>query len=115
MALALVGHMQQSLPGGIEPGYVRPIALWQARAQTHIGGNIGCIRGTIEHKWHGPKVRRRYVDRWQILIRHRFDPANDLKRNIWGVLELAGNKPELRREIDGYMRGRDEDSNAMED
>lgn len=115
MALALVGKMEQSLPGGIQPGYVRPIAQWEQRAEAHIAGNIGCIRGTIEHFWHGPKTRRRYVDRWQILIRNRFDPATDLKRNVWGVLELAGNKPALRRDIDAYMRGRDEDSNAMED
>ncbi len=115
MALALAGKMEQSLPGGIEPGYVRPIAQWQARATAHIGGNIGCIPGTIEHSWHGAKTRRRYVDRWQVLIRHRFDPFTDLKRNVWGVLELAGNKPGLRRDIDAYMRGRDEDGNTMED
>ena len=115
MALALAGKMEQSLPGGIEPGYVRPIALWQARATAHIAGNIGCIPGTIEHSWHGAKTRRRYVDRWQVLVRHRFDPFTDLKRNIWGVFELAGNKPGLRRDIDAYMRGRDEDGNTMED
>jgi hypothetical protein len=55
------------------------------------------------------------VDRWQVLVRHRFDPFTDLKRNIWGVFELAGNKPGLRRDIDAYMRGRDEDGNTMED
>ena len=76
---------------------------------------MGCISGTIEHSWHGAKTRRRYVDRWQVLVRHRFDPFTDLKRNIWGVLELAGNKPGLRRDIDAYMRGRDEDGNTMED
>jgi hypothetical protein len=115
MALALAGKMERSLPGGIEPGYVRPIAQWQARATAHIAGNIGCIPGTIEHSWHGAKARRRYVDRWQVLVRHRFDPFTDLKRNIWGVFELAGNKPGLRRDIDAYMRGRDEDGNTMED
>lgn len=115
MALALVGKMVQSLPGGIQPGYAQPIAQWQERALAHIAGNVGCVPGTIEHSWHGAKTRRRYVDRWQILIRHRFDPFTDLKRNVWGVLELAGNKPDLRRDIDAYMRGRDEDSNTLED
>lgn len=115
MALALVGKMEQSLPGGIQPGYAQPIAQWQERALAHIGGNVGCVSGTIEHAWHGAKTRRRYVDRWQVLIRNRFDPFTDLKRNVWGVFELAGNKPDLRRDIDAYMRGRDEDSNTLED
>jgi len=29
------------------------------------------------------------------------------------VLELAGNKPDLRRDLDGYFRARDEDSNTL--
>jgi hypothetical protein len=28
-------------------------------------------------------------------------------------MELAGNKPELRRDIDAYFRQRDEDSNTL--
>ena len=114
MALALVGKMEESLPAGIPPGYVKPIAEWQARANAHIAGNVGCVAGTIEHFWHGAKTRRRYVDRWQIIIGNQFDPSSDLKRNVWGVLELSGNKPMLRRDIDAYLRGRDEDSNMME-
>ncbi len=113
MALALVGRANQSLPGNLQPGYIRPIMEWQSRANRHIAGNIGSIPGTIEHFWHGAKERRRYVDRWQILVRNQFDPFTDLKRNVWGVFELAGNKPRLRRDIDTYMRQRDEDSNTL--
>jgi hypothetical protein len=29
------------------------------------------------------------------------------------VLELAGNKPQLRSDIDRYFRARDEDSNSL--
>jgi hypothetical protein len=114
MALALAGMVELSLPDALEPGYSRPIVEWQRRADTHIAGNLGCVPGTIEHHWHGAKALRRYIDRWQVLIRHRFDPAADLKRNVWGVLELTGNKPELRRDIDAYLRGRNEDSNSLE-
>ena len=114
MALALAGMVEMSLPLGLESGYSRPILEWQKRANSHIAGNIGCVAGTIEHYWHGAKTLRRYIDRWQVLVRHRFDPAADLKRNVWGVLELTGNKPGLRRDIEAYLRGRDEDSNSME-
>jgi hypothetical protein len=113
MALALIGRVSESVPGGIAPGYLAPLLTWQNRAQAHVAGNIGYVPGTIEHAWHGSKDKRAYVDRWQILVRNAFDPAADLKRNTWGVLELAGNKPELRQDIDRYFRARDEDSNTL--
>jgi hypothetical protein len=114
MALALAGHAEISLPGCESAAYREPILRWQARARQHIAGNIGYVPGTIEHAWHGPKKSRRYIERWDILARHRFDPVEDLKRNVWGVLELAGNKPELRHDMDMYFRARNEDANSME-
>jgi hypothetical protein len=114
MALALVGKVERSLPGGISDAYRRPLLRWQARAMQHIAGNISALPGTIEHAWHGAKLRRRYVERWDVLARHRFSPDDDLKRNVWGVLELAGNKPALRRDMEAYFRQRDEDSNATD-
>jgi hypothetical protein len=114
MALALAGKVHLSLPGGLTDAYRRPLLRWQDRAARHIAGNIGCIAGTIEHAWHGAKRRRRYIERWDVLTRHGFDPDEDLKRNVWGVLELAGNKPALARDIDAYFRARCEDANMME-
>jgi len=113
MALALAGQIQASLPGGITEGYSRPLREWQTRAEKFVAGNLGFVPGTIEHFWHGAKAKRRYIDRWQVLIKHRFDPASDLKRNAFGVFELAGNKPALQRDIDAYLRGRDEDANSV--
>jgi hypothetical protein len=46
-------------------------------------------------------------------VRNQFEPAVDLKRNVWGVYELAGNKPQLRRDIDAYFRSRNEDANSL--
>jgi hypothetical protein len=114
MAMALIGRVNESIPGTLGDGYRRPLLIWQDRAQRHIAGNIGSIDGTIEHGWHGAKTLRRYIERWDVLARYRFDPATDLQRNTWGVLELAGNKPAMRREIEAYFRQRDEDSNTME-
>lgn len=113
MALALVGRVAASLPGKISAGYADPLYKWQARAEQFIAGNISYVPGTIEHYWHGAKDKRKYVDRWQVLIRHGFNPGTDLKRNVSGVLELASNKPGLKRDIDRYLRSRDEDSNSL--
>ena len=42
-----------------------------------------------------------------------FDPAVDLKRNTYGVLEFSGAKPALERAFDRYLRTREEDVNTL--
>jgi hypothetical protein len=113
MALALVGKAAVSLPGHIHANYAKPVLGWQERAARHICGNVGYIPGTIEHGWHGSKDARRYIDRWSILTRHSFDPDRDIKRNAAGVIELAGNKPELKRDLWRYFQQRNEDANTL--
>jgi len=115
MALALIGKVEDSIPTAVTEEYKAPLFQWQERATQYIRENIGFLPITIEHSWHGSRIRRAYVDRWDILIKHKFNPQTDLKRNEWGVWELTGNKPALVRDIDRYFRARFEDSNMMED
>ena len=114
MALALVGAVEKSVPGGVTPGYMRPLTLWQDRATHHINKNIGFAWGTVEHSWHGRKTDRRYIDRWDIVVSNKFDPSTDLKRNSWGVYELTGNKPKLKQDLIKYFGQRNEDSNTID-
>lgn len=113
MAMALINKVQDSIHGGMTKAYKDALYLWQSRAYQHIRGEVGALRGTIEHMWHGDKGKRAYVSRWDILAKHEFDPVTDLKRNSYGVVELAGNKPELSRDIHAYFASRDEDSTTM--
>lgn len=113
MALALAGKAEYSLPGGVSASYRDAVMRWQQRAVQHINGNIGYVPGTVEHLFHGRKADRGYLSRWDMFLRHAFDPVTDLKRNMSGILEWAGNKPELRREFDLYLRSRQEDSNSL--
>jgi hypothetical protein len=113
MALAFIGRVKDSIHQGTTEGYKRPLYQFQERVMHHIRGNMGYLPGTIEHQWHGKARDRKYIDRWDILVKHAFDPYTDLKRNSWGVLELVGNKPELRHDIDRYFESRNEDSNTQ--
>jgi hypothetical protein len=113
MAMALIGRVADSIHGGMTEGYREPLLRWQERAEQHIRRNLGYLPGTIEHRFHGRKADRNYVGRWDILARHKFDPATDLKRNLFGIYEMAGNKPELERDIDRYFRDRNEDVNSL--
>jgi len=114
MALALVNRVMHSVPGQLAESYVRHLLAWEGRAQRLVGQRLGFLWGTIEHSWHGRKADRRYVDRWSIIKRHGFDPDTDLKRNSYGVLELAGNKPGLAHDLDAYFRQRNEDANSVD-
>lgn len=113
MALAMVGAVEKSIPGGTHPNYLAALKVWESRALTHINKNVGYVPGTIEHEFHGSKAARGYLNRWDMFIRHGFDPINDLKRNTFGVLEWAGNKPELEREWHLYLKSRAEDANIF--
>ena len=113
MALSLVGEADKSIPGGTSAAYRAAVKQWEARAVHHINRNIGYIPGTIEHRWHGKKAQRGYLSRWDMFVRHGFDPFVDLKRNTNGVLEWAGNKPELKREFELYLMSRNEDCNSL--
>ena len=113
MALALVGEVERSVPGPVSRSYLEHLKRWQDRALFHINGNLGFVPGTLEHAFHGRKDDRKYIDRWQMILEHGFDPDTDLKRNSFGVLELAGNKPELAHDLDMYFRARNEDINAL--
>ncbi len=112
-AVGLLGLVGRSFPTDVSRTYRDMLEAWQRRAVQAVNGRIGYVPGTIEHRFHGAKVNRQYWSRWQMFLRHGFDPITDLKRNTWGVLEFAGNKPELEHEWDQYLRSRREDDNFV--
>jgi len=114
MALALVGAAEKSFPGRVADAYRKAVMTWQGRALTHVNLKLGFVPGTIEQSWHGSKAPRQYVDRWDMFLEHGFDPSTDLKRNTFGVVEFAGNKPALEQAFDRYLRSREEDGNLAD-
>ena len=114
MALGMVGLPEASLPGGVSAAYRNAVTTWSARAAAEINGKLGFVHGTIEHPFHGRKVDRAYEGRWDMFLQHGFDPTTDLKRNLHGVLEFAGNKPALERAYDRHLRSRAEDVNTLD-
>ena len=103
MSLALIGHADVSVPQGVSAAYRREVKRWEGRALRHINRNIGYVSGTIEHLFHGRKTDRGYQSRWDMFLKHNFDPQEDLKHNSHGVLEFASNKAELRHDFDLYF------------
>ncbi|MFT8945990.1 MAG: hypothetical protein ABF876_05335 [Acetobacter aceti] len=111
MALGLIGEARYSIVGDTSQSYEDAVIIWQQRALTHVNQKLGYTDEVISHDFHGSKAHRYYIGRWGMFQRHRFDPIRDLKRNVWGVIEFAGNKPALEREWANYLRSRREDGN----
>ncbi len=109
MATAAVGAVEKSVNAKLSGGYLRRCQAWQQRAMRLTHGEVGFTVGRIEHHFHGPKARRFYKERWQILVDHNFDPDVDLMRDAQGVLHIVG-KPALEQAIRKYNRSRMEDS-----
>lgn len=90
------------------PRYIDAIKIWQERAAV-LKGNIGYVDAHAIHHWHGPMQNRQYMSRPQILIKNFFDPFVDLMRDENQVIQLTGNKPNLRDDLRAYFRQRNED------
>jgi len=110
MAWALVGKVTEFAPTFITPGYRRELLTWQERANVHVNKNIGYMPGSIWHHWHGRKKDRRYVERWQILAKHDYDPDQDLMHDWQGLNHLSDAGERMRVDLRRYFHVRNEDS-----
>ena len=116
MACALVNRVEDSFFHSSEPegemteAYKSLLYQWQDRAARYVDGNIGYVKGTLYHYWHGSKRSRGYENRWKILRDNQFDPIKDLKKDSQGLLMFGSDKPLLRDQIRAYFRSRNEDS-----
>ena len=115
MILALIGKYEDSIPSTMHENYKNSLKAWQENAVRHIKQNIGYVPGIIKHYFHGKKKNRKYVERWEILKKHKFDPLTDIKKDWQGLWQLNDNKPGLRDDLRMYFRTRNEDSNDNED
>lgn len=109
MATAMVNEVDTSIHPGMHASFKRLCHEWQRRAFRECHGYVGYVPGRIEHMFHGPKKRRYYRERWQILVDHCYDPDTDLRYDEAGLTYLTG-KPRLERAIRQYNRSRFEDS-----
>lgn len=114
MALAWIGKVNRAVPSGLNPSFMRRAMEYQELATEHIRGDVGYVPGSLVHWWHGRKRDRRYVDRWEILKRWKFDPDRDIRKDHQGLLQLTRAGERMRNDLRGYFRSRNEDSIDLE-
>lgn len=109
MAHGFFGKIVENAPKKISEGYKKSLLIWQDRALKHIRGDVGFMTGSIYHFWHGSKVERFYNTRWDILLKHKFDPYYDLKQDWQGLYSFTDAGLRMRDDIRNYFRVRNED------
>jgi len=109
MACSLIGTPERSIPKKVGKSYRSAVMSWAERA-ARLHNNIGYMKGTIYHYWHGKKRDRQYKDRWDILVDNDFDPTKHIHKDWQGVWTLYPGHEKLRDEIRVYFQSRNEDS-----
>jgi len=109
MTFGLVGEEAPDMHiDGYSDDYRRAILSWQRNA-ARIKKNIGYVDAFAVHHFHGSKARRGYASRDTILVKHKFAPSSDLRRDWQGIYQLTPDKPNLRDAIRAYFISRSED------
>lgn len=108
-AFAMIGETKDTIHKMMVPAYFRKCFEWEKKAMSVTKGEVGFTPGFITHKFHGPKNRRYYRERWALLSDNKYDPDTMLTHDEQGIAVLIGNH-KLEHAIYQYNLSRFEDS-----
>ncbi len=107
MALSFINKGNASVNPGVTNGYKNHVLEFQKRCDGII---LRYTPGIIRHFFHGQKANRKYVDRWKILVKYKYDPFLHITHNKDGLLVPTDTCPlELLDQIFNYFKERNED------
>eukprot|EP00300_Choanocystis_sp_HF-7_P025120 c26796_g1_i1.p1 GENE.c26796_g1_i1~~c26796_g1_i1.p1 ORF type:complete len:479 (+),score=97.52 c26796_g1_i1:39-1439(+) len=107
MAMSFLRLEAETVPPQISEAYRQMILEW-ARPTVDLG--LGCVPGEVRHYWHGSLANRKYVERWDILIKHEYDPELHVTTDKHGALIWSPNAPPgLVSDVLQYFKDRNED------
>jgi hypothetical protein len=107
MALSFIKRGIKSINNDCHDNYKRLVMEFEGRCR---GMRLGYCPGVLRHYYHGSKQNRKYSERWQILVKHQYDPLLHVKYNSYGLLVPRHECPkELLDDIFQYFAERNED------
>ncbi len=85
-------------------GLMRDWQRWAREVRPRVSGNFDYLEGDLLHWYHGSKSLRGYSTRNAILVRHQFDPRQDIERDPQnGLWRFASEKRGMHQEIADYF------------
>lgn len=107
MMMSLIGNSMKSIHDESTENYKKDVLDLQKKMQKL---RFGYVPGVIRHFYHGSKKNRKYQERWQILLRHGYDPSIHVENDNKGLLVPTISFPqEMKDEIYEYFKERNED------
>ena len=107
MMLSFMGLSMRGINEKSSDEYKASILEFQEKARLL---RFGYIPGVIRHYFHGMKKNRKYHERWEILVKHEYDPKIHIKKNEVGLIVPTEQFPEqLKDDILEYFQQRNED------
>jgi len=109
MAMAFINKAEYMTNESYHDDYNNSMLDYQVKANKL---RLGYTPGVIRHHFHGSKQNRKYKERWQILMNHKYSPKEHLTYDASGILIPTDScPPELLEDIIAYFRERKEDTN----
>jgi hypothetical protein len=107
MALSFIGKANVSLNENVDNNYLDSVLNFQQNSKRL---RLGYVPGVIRHYFHGSKKNRKYSQRWQILVKHKYNPSQHITKRSDGLLIPTTKCPkELLDDIFIYFKERNED------
>jgi hypothetical protein len=112
MMLSLLGNGVKALNEKSSNGYRTSVGEYQEKVKNL---RFGYVPGVIRHYFHGSKKNRKYSERWQILVDHKFDPLTHLSYDKSSIIIPSKECPQqLIKDILTYFSERNEDEGFKE-
>lgn len=81
-----------------------------AFAQRCLGLRVGVVPGVIHHFFHGSKQKRKYKERWDILVQNQYSPTVHILKDAVGLNHMSSAFPlQMAVDILQYFLDRKED------
>lgn len=111
--LCLIGNGIKSLHPHVSDGYKKSIIEFEKKCK---GLRLGSHQSNIiKHFFHGSKLNRKYAERFQILIKHQYDPFKHITIDHQGLQIPSKDCPdEMLKDIMLYFSERNEDEYYLE-
>jgi hypothetical protein len=107
MSLSFLGNGVKSLNSETTEDYKNTLAEFEERVKTF---RLGYVPGVIRHHFHGLKKNRKYAERWQILVKYKYNPLLHVSPNQDGLLVPTESCPkDMLDDILQYFQERNED------
>jgi hypothetical protein len=107
IALSLINNAKLSINNIVNFDYIKSVLLFQEKIKIL---KLGYIPGVIRHYYHGNKLNRKYVSRWNILVKYKFNPLTYVSKDENGIIIPTKECPvNMLKSIFNYFLERHED------